>query len=56
MIKKFAVPRGTSDILPDTVLLWEHLENTARRILKSYGYREIRTPMYEETALFQRSL
>ncbi|MBI4308823.1 MAG: histidine--tRNA ligase [Candidatus Omnitrophica bacterium] len=56
MDKKFAVPRGTSDILPDRVLLWERLETAARRVLKSYGCREIRTPMYEETALFKRSL
>ena len=56
MIKKFAVPRGTSDILPDSIPLWETLENKARQILKMYGYREIRTPIYEETALFKRSL
>ena len=56
MNQKFFVPRGTADILPDTIALWENLETTARRILKSYGYREIRTPMYEETALFKRSL
>ena len=56
MIKKFAVPRGTSDILPEQVLLWEHLESKARSICKSYGYREIRTPIYEDTALFKRSL
>jgi histidyl-tRNA synthetase len=53
---KFAVPRGTSDILPDAVLLWEELESKARRICKSYGYREIRTPVYEDTNLFKRSL
>lgn len=56
MNKKFAVPRGTSDILPDTVPLWEDIESKARKILKSYCYREIRTPIYEETALFKRSL
>src|SRR4051812_6205816 len=56
MIKKFAVPRGTNDILPDAAPLWEELESKARKILKSYGYREIRTPIYEETALFKRSL
>lgn len=56
MNQKFAVPRGTSDILPDIFPLWEHLESSARRILKTYRYREIRTPIYEETALFKRSL
>jgi histidyl-tRNA synthetase len=56
MNKKFAVPRGTNDILPDAIPLWEEIESKARKILKSYGYREIRTPLYEETALFKRSL
>ena len=56
MTKKFSVPRGTNDILSDQVLLWEELESKARKILKTYGYREIRTPIYEETALFKRSL
>jgi histidyl-tRNA synthetase len=56
MNKKFAVPRGTTDILPDVIPLWEELETKARKVLKSYGYREIRTPIYEETALFKRSL
>ena len=56
MNKKFAVPRGTSDILPDAFPLWETLESKARKICKSYGYREIRTPIYEDTNLFKRSL
>ncbi len=55
-MQKFSVPRGTSDILPDAIPLWEDVESKARKILKSYGYREIRTPVYEETALFKRSL
>jgi len=54
--KTFAVPRGTSDILPDAVPLWEELESKARKICKSYGYREIRTPVYEDVNLFKRSL
>jgi histidyl-tRNA synthetase len=54
--KTFAVPRGTSDILPDAIPLWESLESKARKICKSYGYREIRTPVYEDINLFKRSL
>jgi histidyl-tRNA synthetase len=54
--KKFAVPRGTSDILPDAIPLWEALESKARKICKSYGYKEIRTPVYEDINLFKRSL
>ena len=56
MNKTFAVPRGTSDILPNAISLWEALESTARKICKSYGYREIRTPVYEDINLFKRSL
>ncbi|MDE2027251.1 MAG: histidine--tRNA ligase [Candidatus Omnitrophica bacterium] len=56
MNKTFAVPRGTSDILPDTVLLWEALEFLARKVCKSYGYKEVRTPIFEDTNLFKRSL
>src|SRR3982751_1830533 len=56
MNKKFAAPRGTTDILPEKIPAWEKVETIARRILKTYGYREIRTPIYEETALFKRSL
>ena len=56
MNKKFAVPRGTSDILPEITPLWEALEFLARKICKSYGYKEIRTPIYEDANLFKRSL
>ena len=56
MNKIFAVPRGTSDILPDAVPLWEAIESKARKTFKSYGYREIRTPVYEDINLFKRSL
>ena len=56
MTKIFAVPRGTSDILPDAVPLWEEIESKARKICKSYGYKEIRTPVYEDINLFKRSL
>lgn len=56
MNKTFAVPRGTSDILPDASPLWEALESKARKICKSYGYKEIRTPIYEDINLFKRSL
>lgn len=56
MTKTFAVPRGTSDILPDVIPIWEALESKARKICKSYGYREIRTPIYEDINLFKRSL
>ena len=56
MVQKVSNPRGTADILPDQVLAWEQLETRARNLLKTYGYREIRTPIFEEVGLFKRSL
>ena len=49
-------PRGTEDILPAKTPLWQHIENTAREICSSYGYKEIRTPVFEDTSLFQRGV
>ncbi|MBF0511668.1 MAG: histidine--tRNA ligase [Candidatus Omnitrophica bacterium] len=54
--KTFALPRGTADILPEESFLWEEIESKARRICQSYGFREIRTPLYEDVNLFKRSL
>ena len=48
--------RGTRDILPDEIGYWQGLEATARDILHRAGYREIRTPIFEETALFERGI
>ncbi|SHE49693.1 histidyl-tRNA synthetase [Caldanaerobius fijiensis DSM 17918] len=49
-------PRGTKDILPDEVYIWQYIENVAREIAGKYGYREIRTPTFEHTELFQRGV
>lgn len=49
-------PRGTKDILPENNKEWHNIENTAHNILKSYGYQEIRTPIFEETKLFERGI
>lgn len=54
--KKFSAPRGTADILPEETVLWQSLENQARQQLSLYGYQEIRTPVFEETGLFARSI
>lgn len=56
MTPKFSAPRGTIDILPDEIVAWQNLEETARDILRIYRYQEIRTPIFEETGLFVRSL
>ena len=49
-------PRGTSDILPDRVKLYHFIEERAREVFELYGYGEIRTPIFEETGLFVRSI
>lgn len=53
MIKRL---RGTYDVLPEEVVRWQYIENTFREILERYGYKEIRTPVFEETSLFSRSI
>lgn len=48
--------RGTRDILPDEIGYWQWVEATARDILAKAAYREIRTPIFEQTALFERGI
>lgn len=48
--------RGTRDILPDEVGYWQRLEAVARDILGRATYREIRTPIFEQTDLFERGI
>jgi histidyl-tRNA synthetase len=48
--------RGMNDILPDETGLWEFFENTIRRWVAAYGYRNLRTPIVEQTDLFVRSI
>jgi histidyl-tRNA synthetase len=49
-------PRGTKDILPDGIGQWLYLEQKIREICGCYGYKEIRTPLFEHTELFQRGI
>nr|YP_010337879.1 histidine-tRNA synthetase [Timspurckia oligopyrenoides]UNJ17464.1 histidine-tRNA synthetase [Timspurckia oligopyrenoides] len=49
-------PRGTKDILPDDSVYWKYIEIIARNTLSTYSYREIRTPLFEETTLFKRGI
>ncbi len=53
---KFQVPRGTRDILPGEVERWQWLEDRTRSAMALYGYREVRTPFFEATDLFVRSV
>ncbi len=49
-------PRGTEDVLPKDSKLWQYIEKTARETCELYGYQEIRTPVFENTELFQRGV
>jgi histidyl-tRNA synthetase len=48
--------RGTRDILPPESATWNHVEAVARDVFRVYNYHEIRTPIFEETALFARGV
>jgi histidyl-tRNA synthetase len=48
--------KGTRDILPPQTYLWNRVEAIARDIFRRYNYEEIRTPIFEETALFARGV
>ncbi|WP_026693811.1 histidine--tRNA ligase [Peribacillus kribbensis] len=50
------IPRGTQDILPGQVEIWQYIENKARDISRRYQYSEIRTPLFEHTELFLRGV
>jgi histidyl-tRNA synthetase len=43
-------------MLPDAVATWRHVEETAQRVVESFGYAEIRLPLLEYTELFRRSI
>ncbi|MFT0796924.1 histidine--tRNA ligase [Synechococcus sp. H70.1] len=55
-MEKIQAVRGTRDILPQEVRLWQQVEARAREILGRANYQEIRTPILELTELFARSL
>ena len=49
-------PRGTKDITPKDVYKWHYVEKKFREICALYGYEEIRTPVFEHTEVFARSV
>lgn len=49
-------PKGTNDILPDKSHIWQHIEKEILKICKEYNYKEIRTPVFEHTELFERGV
>ena len=48
--------KGTKDILPDETPIWQYVENQIHLFFKQFGYSEIRTPKFEDTTLFNRSI
>ena len=50
------IPKGTKDILPSESYKWQWLENLIRDTAAQYGFKEIRTPMFEHTELFARGI
>lgn len=48
--------KGTRDLLPPATSLWQRVEDEVRRVFGAYDFREIRTPVLEGTALFERSV
>ena len=48
--------KGTYDILPEDIFLWHSLESIIFEICSQYGFKEIRTPVFEETRLFSRAV
>jgi histidyl-tRNA synthetase len=53
---KFQAVKGTRDILPPESALWNRVERVAREVSATFGFHEIRLPVFEETELFARSV
>jgi histidyl-tRNA synthetase len=54
--RQFRAIKGTRDILPPDSSLWNWFEQTAQTVFGTYGFGDIRTPIFEETQLFARSI
>ena len=49
-------PKGTKDIMMDQIYKWHYVEKKWKEICARYGFKEIRTPIFEHTELFQRGV
>ena len=54
--KKFQAIKGTRDLLPPETELWSRVEATAREVFGTFGFGEIRPPIFEPTELFARAV
>ena len=50
------IPKGTKDMLPSEAYKWHYVEDVAREVAACFGFKEIRTPMFEHTELFLRGV
>ena len=55
-VSKITGVRGMNDLLPDDAYRWELLEKTVHELARTYGYRNLRTPIVEQTSVFQRGI
>ncbi len=53
---RYQAPRGTRDLLPDQMAVWQRLESICADLARRYGYRPMQTPLFEETAVFERAI
>ncbi|MGL9719489.1 histidine--tRNA ligase [Symbiopectobacterium sp.] len=56
MAKNIQAIRGMNDYLPAETALWQRIEDSLKKVLRSYGYSEIRLPIVEQTPLFKRAI
>src|SRR5208282_2521183 len=54
--KQFQTVRGTRDLLPPETALWNRVEQTAHEVFTTFGFGEIRPPIFEATELFARGV
>ena len=50
------IPKGTKDVLPQDSYKWQYVEGMAREVAELFNFKEIRTPVFEHTELFQRGV
>ena len=50
------IPKGTKDVLPQESYKWHYVEKIAASVTEKFGFKEIRTPVFEHTELFQRGV
>ncbi len=55
-MSQYRAVKGTKDIFPVEIVSWKHIESVIQKVAGLYGFQEIRTPVFEYTELFQRSI